>query len=172
MTDELKSYIREVADFPKPGINFYDITTLLKDPVGLRRTMDSFVEHFSDQKVDQVIGIESRGFMFAPILAMEMGAGFVPVRKPGKLPSDVVSQTYDLEYGTDTVEMHADAVDQGTRVLVVDDVIATGGTAAATAQLVEKQGGELVGFAFVVELTFLNGREKLAPHRVDSLIRY
>ena len=172
MTEELKSYIREVADFPKPGINFYDITTLLKDPVGLRRTMDAFVEHFSDQKVDQVIGIESRGFMFAPILAMEMGAGFVPVRKPGKLPAEVVAQTYDLEYGTDTVEMHADAVDQGTRVLIVDDVIATGGTAAATAQLVEKQGGQLVGFAFVVELTFLNGREKLKPHRVDSLIRY
>ena len=172
MTEELKSYIREVADFPKPGINFYDITTLLKDPVGLRQTMDAFVEHFSDQKVDQVIGIESRGFMFAPILAMEMGAGFVPVRKPGKLPAEVVAQTYDLEYGTDTVEMHADAVDQGTRVLIVDDVIATGGTAAATAQLVEKQGGQLVGFAFVVELTFLNGREKLKPHRVDSLIRY
>lgn len=172
MIDELKAYIREVPDFPKPGINFYDITTLLKDPVGLRRTMAAFIEHFGDQQVDQVIGIESRGFMFAPILAMEMGAGFVPVRKPGKLPAEVVSQTYDLEYGTDTVEMHADAVGPGTKVLIVDDVIATGGTAAATAQLVEQQGGELVGFAFVVELAFLGGREKLAPHRVDSLITY
>ena len=172
MTDELKSYIREVPDFPKPGINFYDITTLLKDPVGLRRTMEAFVAHFSDQQVDQVIGIESRGFMFAPTLAMEMGAGFVPVRKPGKLPAEVVSQTYDLEYGTDTVEMHADAVGPGTRVLIVDDVIATGGTAAATARLVEQQGGELVGFAFVVELAFLDGRRKLEPHRVDSLIVY
>lgn len=172
MTDQLKSYIREVPDFPKPGINFYDITTLLKDPVGLRRTMEAFVSHFSDQDVDQVVGIESRGFMFAPILAMEMGAGFVPVRKPGKLPADVVSQTYDLEYGTDTVEMHADAVESGTRVLIVDDVIATGGTAAATAQLVAQQGGELVGFAFVVELAFLEGRKRLEPHRVDSLIVY
>lgn len=172
MTDDLKAYIREVPDFPKPGINFYDITTLLKDSVGLRRTMTAFVEHFGDQQVDQVIGIESRGFMFAPILAMELGAGFVPVRKPGKLPAEVVSQTYDLEYGTDTVEMHADAIGSGTRVLIVDDVIATGGTAAATARLVEQQEGELVGFAFVVELAFLKGRERLAPHRVDSLIVY
>ncbi len=172
--DDLKQYIREVPDFPKPGINFYDITTLLKDPAALRMTVDRFAWLFSRGKhrVDKVIGIESRGFMFGPSLAYSLGAGFVPVRKPGKLPAAKVSQTYELEYGTDRLEMHADAVDRGERVLIVDDVVATGGTAAATAKMVEGLGGVVSGFGFIIELTFLPGRAKLAGYEVESLIRY
>lgn len=170
--DELKSYIREVPDYPKPGINFYDITTLLKDPAGLRATVDSFAELFAGRQVDKVAGIESRGFLFGPQIAYLMGAGFVPVRKPGKLPCETVKATYELEYGTDELEMHRDAVGPGEKVLIVDDVIATGGTAAATARLVESCGGEVVGFGFVVELTFLRGRDKLSDYYVTSLVRY
>ena len=129
---ELKSYIREVPDFPKPGILFYDISTLLKDPKALRMTVDRFVWLFSDRHVDKVVGIESRGFMFAPIVSYNLNAGFVPVRKPGKLPGETVGQSYDLEYGSDRVEMHADGIEAGERVLIVDDLLATGGTAAAT----------------------------------------
>ena len=172
MEAELKKYIREVPDFPKPGILFYDITTLLKDPKALRMTVDSFVWFFSDQHVDKVVGIESRGFMFAPIVAYNLNAGFVPVRKPGKLPAKVVGQDYDLEYGSDRVEMHEDGVVEGERVLIVDDLLATGGTAAATAKLVESRGGEVVGLGFIVELLFLNGRERLSQYSLDCLISY
>ncbi len=171
--EDLKRYIREVPDFPKPGINFFDITTLLKDPLALRMTTDRFTWIFARRPpVDKVIGIEARGYMFAPSLAYNLNAGFVPVRKPGKLPAKTVSQTYDLEYGTDRLEMHADAISPGERVLIVDDVIATGGTARAAAKLVEGQGGKVVGFGFVIELTFLPGRAGLKEYEVESLIQY
>ncbi len=171
--DDLKSYIREVPDFPKPGINFYDITTLLKDPHSLRMTVDRFAWMFTRRPpVDKVVGIESRGFMFGPSLAYSLNAGFVPVRKPGKLPAAVVTQSYDLEYGRDRIEMHADAVSAGERVLIVDDVIATGGTALATAQMVQSLGAEVIALGFIIELTFLPGRDRLAGFEVESLIRY
>ena len=171
--EDLKQYIREIPDFPKPGINFFDITTLLKDPLALRMTADRFAWIFSRvEKVDKVIGIESRGFMFAPSLAYTLNAGFVPVRKPGKLPAKTVSENYELEYGSDRLEMHEDAISAGDRVLIIDDVIATGGTAAATGRMVEACGGKVAGFGFVLELTFLLGREKLAGHTVESLLRY
>jgi adenine phosphoribosyltransferase len=171
--DDLKSFIREVPDFPKPGINFYDITTLLKDPGALRMTVDRFAWMFAPgHRIDKVIGIESRGFMFAPSLAYSLNAGFVPVRKPGKLPSHKVSESYELEYGMDRLEMHADAVESGESVLIVDDVIATGGTALATARMVEKLGAKVAGFGFIIELTFLNGRAQLTDYEVESLIRY
>jgi adenine phosphoribosyltransferase len=170
--DDLKSYIREVPDFPKPGILFYDITTLLQNALALRMTVDRFVWLFADRHIDKVVGIESRGFMFGPIVAYNLNAGFVPVRKPGKLPSLKVRESYDLEYGSDALEMHQDAVTRGERVLIVDDLIATGGTASATARLVESQGGTVAGLAFIVELTFLPGRAKLEGYDVASLIQY
>ena len=169
--NDLKQYIREVPDFPKPGILFYDITTLLKDPRALRMTVDRFVWQF-EKRVDKVVGMESRGFMFGPIVAYNLNAGFVPVRKPGKLPAPTVRQTYDLEYGSDALEMHRDSISQGERVLIVDDLVATGGTALAAARLVEALGGEVTGLGFVIELTFLNGRAKLAGYEVASLIQY
>ena len=169
---DLKKLIREVPDFPKPGILFYDITTLLKDPAGLRAVIDGLKDHYHDAKVDVVLGIEARGFIFAPALAYALGAGFVPVRKPRKLPAETVSVTYDLEYGTDTLEMHKDAVSKGARVLIVDDLLATGGTAAAAARMVEEAGGAVVGLGFVVELTFLHGRARLAGREVFSLLQY
>jgi len=169
---DLKKLIREVPDFPKPGILFYDITTLLKDPAGLRGVIDGLKDHYRETKVDVVLGIEARGFIFAPALAYALGAGFVPVRKPKKLPAETVSVTYDLEYGTDTLEMHKDAVAKGARVLIVDDLLATGGTAAAAARMVESVGGLVAGVGFVVELTFLNGRAKLAGREVFSLLQY
>jgi adenine phosphoribosyltransferase len=170
--DDLKSLIREVPDFPKPGINFYDITTLLKHPLGLRRTVDALAEQFEGEKVDTVIGIEARGFIFAPALAYHMDAGFVPVRKPRKLPSECASISYDLEYGQDTLEIHRDAVGQGHRVIIADDLLATGGTAKAVIDLVEGLGGEVVGLVFVVELEFLPGRKRLEGYDVRSLIKY
>ncbi|MGO9230928.1 MAG: adenine phosphoribosyltransferase [Bryobacteraceae bacterium] len=169
---DLKQLIREVPDFPKPGILFYDITTLLKYPAGLRAVIDGLKDHYRETQVDVVMGIEARGFIFAPALACALGAGFVPVRKPKKLPAETVRVTYDLEYGTDTLEMHKDAVSKGTRVLIVDDLLATGGTAAAAARMVESVGGQVVGLGFVVELTFLNGRAKLAGREVFSLLQY
>ncbi|MFQ5525381.1 MAG: adenine phosphoribosyltransferase [Thermoanaerobaculia bacterium] len=172
MEERLKKYIREIPDFPKPGILFYDISTLLKDPKALRMTVDSFVWFFSAQHVDKVVGIESRGFMFAPIVAYNLNAGFVPVRKPGKLPGKTVSQSYDLEYGSDKIEMHEDGIEEGERVLIVDDLLATGGTAAATAELVNARGGNVVGFGFIVELLFLNGRERISRYPLDTLITY
>jgi adenine phosphoribosyltransferase len=170
--DELKQLIREVPDFPKPGINFYDITTLLKHPEGFRRTIDALVGQFEGEQVDTVVGIEARGFIFAPAMAYRLGAGFVPARKPGKLPSVCTSVSYDLEYGQDALQIHSDAVGQGHRVLIADDLLATGGTARAVVDLVEKLGGEVVGLAFVVELEFLPGRSRLEGYDVRSLIKY
>jgi adenine phosphoribosyltransferase len=170
--DALKKYIREVPDFPKPGILYYDITTLLQDPQALRMTIDQFVWLFSTERVDKVVGIESRGFMFGSIVAYNLNAGFVPVRKPGKLPAHTIGEEYELEYGSDTLEMHSDAIEPGERVLIVDDLIAIGGTAAATAKLVESVGGEVAALGFVVELTFLAGRERLNGYSVESLIKY
>jgi adenine phosphoribosyltransferase len=170
--DDLKTYIREVPDFPKPGILFYDITTLLKDPLALRKTVDRFVWLFAAKRIDKVVGIESRGFMFGPIVAYDLNAGFVPVRKPGKLPAATIRESYSLEYGTDSLEMHEDALTPGDRVLIVDDLIATGGTAAATTRLVESRGATVAGLAFIIELTFLPGRAQLANHEVASLIQY
>ena len=170
--DDLKTLIREVPDFPKPGINFYDITTLLKHPEGLRKVVDAMAEKFKDEKVEAVIGIEARGFIFAPALAYHIGAGFVPVRKPSKLPAECASVSYDLEYGKDTLEIHRDAVARGHRVIICDDVLATGGTAKAVVNLVESLGGEVVGLGFVVELEFLPGRKKLEGYDVRSLIKY
>jgi len=170
--DDLKSFIREVPDFPKPGIRFYDITTLLANPLALRMTVDRFTWIFSHLRVDKVVGIESRGFMFAPILAYNLNAGFVPVRKPGKLPAATIERAYDLEYGQDRIQMHADGVHPGERVLIVDDLVATGGTARATAELLADHGAEVMGFGFVVELSALGGRARLAGYEVESLIRY
>ena len=170
--EHLKKLIREVPDFPKEGINFYDITTLLKDADGLKQTLDAMVEKYKDQGIQTVIGMESRGFIFATPLAHQIGAGFVPVRKPGKLPSDKVSVSYDLEYGQDTLEIHRDAVGDGQKVLIVDDLLATGGTAKATADLVEKLNGDIVAMSFLVELTFLKGRERLNGYTVDSFLKY
>jgi adenine phosphoribosyltransferase len=170
--NELKSLIREVPDFPKPGINFYDITTLLKDPAGWRAVIDALRKQYEAATIDVVVGIEARGFIFAPAIAYAIGAGFVPVRKPGKLPAATARVEYALEYGTDALEVHRDAIQPGQRVLILDDVLATGGTAAAVAKLVEDLGGTVVGLGFVIELDFLNGRQKLAGRDLFSLIRY
>jgi adenine phosphoribosyltransferase len=170
--EDLKAFIREVPDFPKPGILFYDITTLLQHPLALRMTVDRFVWFFAQKRIDKVVGIESRGFIFAPTVAYNLNAGFVPVRKPGKLPYQKARQGYDLEYGTDSIEMHDDAVKPGEQVLIIDDLIATGGTALAAAKLVESLGGKVAGFGFLVELTFLPGRQKLQGYDVQSLIQY
>ncbi|HKO97168.1 MAG TPA: adenine phosphoribosyltransferase [Pyrinomonadaceae bacterium] len=170
--DNLKQMIREVPDFPKPGINFYDITTLLKHPDGLRLTVDALAAEYDGEKVDTVIGVEARGFIFAPALAYHLGAGFVPVRKPKKLPAECASISYDLEYGQDTLEIHKDAVGNGHRVIIADDLLATGGTAKAVCNLVEELGGTVVGLVFVVELEFLPGRQKLEGYDVRSLIKY
>jgi adenine phosphoribosyltransferase len=170
--DDLKQLIREVPDFPKPGINFYDITTLLKHPEGLRRTVDALSDQFRGDEIDTVVGIEARGFIFAPALAYHLGAGFVPVRKPKKLPAECASISYELEYGQDTLEIHRDAVGEGHRILIADDLLATGGTAKAVVDLVEGLGGRVVGLAFVIELEFLPGRKKLAGYDVRSLLKY
>ena len=170
--ENLRKLIREVPDFPKPGINFYDITTLLLDPNGLRETIDALAAQVPVGKIDTVIGVESRGFIFAVPLALRLGAGFIPVRKPKKLPAEKVSVSYDLEYGQDTLEMHKDAVGKGHRVLIVDDLLATGGTAKAVVDLVESVGGTVAGLLFVVELDFLNGRHKFNGYDVKSLIHY
>ena len=169
---DLKKMIREVPDFPKKGILFYDITTLLKHPEGLRQTVDALAAEYDGERVDTVIGVEARGFIFAPALAYHLGAGFVPVRKPKKLPSECVSISYDLEYGQDTLEIHRDAVGSGHRVIIADDLLATGGTAKAVCDLVDGLGGTVVGLVFVVELEFLPGRQKLEGYDVRSLIKY
>jgi len=168
----LKSFIREVPDYPKPGILFYDITTLLKHPSGLRAVIDSLRNHFAGRGIDRVVGIEARGFIFAPAVAYALSAGFVPIRKPKKLPAPTERVDYALEYGTDSIEMHRDAVEPGHNVLIVDDVLATGGTAAAAAKLVEKLGGNVVGLSFVIELDALKGRDKLPGYDVESLLHY
>src|SRR6478672_8449256 len=170
--DELKKLIREVPDFPKAGINFYDITTLLKHPEGLRKTVDALAAQYKGAQIDTVIGVEARGFIFAPALAYHLGAGFVPVRKPKKLPAECASISYDLEYGQDTLQIHKDAIGDGHRVLIADDLLATGGTARAVVDLVEQLGGKVEGLVFVVELEFLPGRDKLKGYDVRSLIKY
>jgi len=170
--DALKAAIRDVPDFPKKGIVFKDITTLLKDPALFRRTVDLLTVLSGDRPVDKVVAIESRGFILGGVLASRLGAGFVPVRKPGKLPARTLRASYALEYGTDTLEIHEDALNKGERVLIVDDVIATGGTAHAVGELVDRLGAKVVAYAFLVELSFLNGRDKLAGREVLSLIRY
>lgn len=170
--EPLKKLIREVPDFPKPGILFYDITTLLKDKTGLATLIDAFAEYYLDKKIDLVLGMEARGFIFAPALAYRLNAGFIPVRKPGKLPAVTEKLKYDLEYGSNTLEIHKDAIQQGQRVVIVDDLLATGGTADATAKLATSLGADIAGFGFVVELDFLNGREKLNQYDVLSLLHY
>jgi len=171
-SSQLKNLIREVPNFPKQGILFYDITTLLKDKVGFATLIDQFSEYYIQHQVDVVIGIEARGFIFGPALAYRLNAGFVPVRKPGKLPAATVKQDYALEYGLGTIEIHTDAIQPGQRVLIVDDLLATGGTAEATAKLVSSLGGKIAGLGFVVELDFLKGREKLKGYDVMSLLHY
>ena len=170
--DHLKELIRSVPDFPKPGILFYDITTVLKDKTGFAELIDAFAQYYIDKKVDLVLGIEARGFIFGPALAYRLNAGFVPVRKPRKLPAPVARVTYDLEYGSDSLEIHLDAIEPGQRVLLVDDLLATGGTMEATIKLVEQLGGEIAGLAFAVELDFLRGRERFKTHDVFSLLHY
>jgi len=170
--DHLKTLIREVPDFPKAGINFFDITTLLKDPGGLREVLDALKNAYQGQDIHQVVGIEARGFFFAPALAYAIGAGFVPVRKPKKLPAQTESVEYALEYGTDRLEIHKDAIEPGQNILIVDDVLATGGTAAAVATLVQRLGGKVAGLAFILELDFLKGRDRLQGHSIQSLLHY
>jgi adenine phosphoribosyltransferase len=170
--DHLKTLIREVADFPKPGINFYDITTLLKDKDGLKAVIDLLCLQFRDSGADLVVGIEARGFIFAPAVAYALGAGFAPVRKPKKLPSAAERVEYALEYGTDILEIHKDAIEPEMKVVIIDDVLATGGTAAAVVRLVQKLGGEVIGLGFVLELDFLKGRDKLKGQKIYSLLQY
>jgi adenine phosphoribosyltransferase len=171
-TDELKSKIRHIPDFPKAGILFYDVTTLMQDAAGFRLAIDSLSAPFKDQRVALVVGIESRGFIFGAAVADRIGAGFCPVRKPGKLPSRTMKATYDLEYGTDALEIHDDAISNGQRVLIVDDLLATGGTARATCDLVKRLGGQVHALAFLIELVALNGRKKLEGERVHAVLQY
>lgn len=170
--DNLKSKIRHVPDFPKAGILFYDITTLLQDPAGLRDAIDSLTAPFVGQGIDLVVGVESRGFIFGAAVADRLGAGFAPVRKPGKLPSTTMRASYDLEYGSDSLEIHDDAVKAGQRVLIVDDLLATGGTAKAATGLVERLGGQVHALAFLIELVGLNGRDRLTGQTLHSVLKY
>jgi adenine phosphoribosyltransferase len=170
--NHLKSLIREVRDFPKPGILFYDITTLLKDPKGLHELIDGLGAGYAGQRIDKVIGIEARGFIFAPAVAYALNAGFIPVRKPKKLPAPTARVEYQLEYGTDALEIHRDAIDPGEHVLIVDDVLATGGTAYAVTRLAEDLGGKVVGLGFAIELDFLKGREKLPGYDIRAMMHY
>ena len=171
-SDQLKKLIREIPDFPKKGILFYDITTLLKDKSGYAALIDQLAEHYIGKQVDLILGMEARGFIFGPALAYRLNAGFVPVRKPGKLPAATARVEYDLEYGSNALEVHKDAVEKGQRVLIVDDLLATGGTAQATAKLATTLGAQIAGLGFVVELDFLKGRDKLKPYDVFSLLHY
>lgn len=170
--EDLKGVIREIPDWPKKGILFYDVTTMLKQGPCFKQAIDALLEPYKESSVDLVLGIEARGFIFAPTVAYALRAGFVPVRKPGKLPAATFHESYELEYGTDSLEIHQDAIQPGDRVLIVDDLIATGGTAEATAKLAEKMGAEVVGLSFALELTFLNGREKLKKYNVHSILKY
>ena len=170
--DNLKKLIRDVPDFPKKGIVFKDITPLLQNPKGLRESVEAISTHYENKKIDVVVGAEARGFILAPTIAFNLGAGFVPIRKPGKLPYEKISMSYALEYGTDTLEMHKDAVRKNQNVLMVDDLLATGGTMDACCKMVESLGGNVIGCAFLIELTFLNGRKNLNKYDIFSLIRY
>jgi adenine phosphoribosyltransferase len=170
--EDLKKLIREVPDFPKPGILFYDITTLLKDPLGLHWAVDLLANHYVGQLIDRVVGIEARGFIFAPMVAYRLNAGFVPVRKPKKLPAETARAAYSLEYGQDALEIHRDAISKGQQVLIIDDLLATGGTAAAVAGLVESLGGKVTGIGFLIELEFLKGREKLSRYNLHAILKY
>jgi len=170
--ETLKSKIRSVPDFPKAGINFFDITTLLRDREGFRLTIEALARPFEGDKIDVVVGVESRGFILGGAVADRLGTGFAPVRKKGKLPSETVQETYDLEYGTDCLEIHSDAVETGQKVLIVDDVLATGGTAAATIKLIRRLGGDVRSLAFLIELEFLNGRARLGTEKVFSVLKY
>ena len=169
---DFKSFIRDVPNFPKEGVIFKDITLLLQNPNALKETTSALFELLEGQKIDKVVGMESRGFIFGPLLAQKLNAGFVPIRKPGKLPSETLSETYDLEYGTDTLEIHCDAIKKGDKVLVHDVVLATGGTANAACKLIERLGGEIVQCNFLIELTFLNGVSKVEDYPVKSLMKY
>jgi adenine phosphoribosyltransferase len=169
---DLKQHIRHVPDFPKPGILFYDITTLLRNPGGLKATIDRLSEPYEGKAIDAVIGIESRGFILGAAVAERLGAGFIPIRKPGKLPAKSLRESYALEYGSDALEIHEDAIQRGQRILIVDDVLATGGTAAAAAGLVKQLGGDLHGLAFLIELLFLSGKSKLPGEQVYSVLQY
>ncbi|MCK5737732.1 adenine phosphoribosyltransferase [bacterium] len=169
---QLEKYVRNVQDFPKPGIGFKDITTLLKDGPAFRVAIDEMADSIAGIQVDAIIGVEARGFVFAAALAYKLGIGFIPVRKPGKLPAATIQETYSLEYGTDSLEMHKDALTPGMNVLIVDDLLATGGTISATVRLTEKLGAKVAALLFLIELDFLRGREKLSSHKVISLIHY
>ncbi|GAX61065.1 adenine phosphoribosyltransferase [Candidatus Scalindua japonica] len=168
----LKDLVRDIPDFPKEGIVFKDITPLLQNPSSLKEIVDKFTERYANQKVDVIVGAEARGFLFGPAVAVNLNAGFVPVRKPGKLPYETASMTYELEYGTDTLEIHKDAIKAGDNVLMLDDLLATGGTMAASCKLVESLGGNITGCAFLIELNFLNGKDKLSKYDIFSLIQY
>jgi adenine phosphoribosyltransferase len=170
--DELRAKIREIPDFPKPGILFYDITTLLKDPVAYRAAIDAMLAPYTGMAIDIVVGMESRGFIFSAPMAYQLGAGLVPVRKLGKLPAETISVEYALEYGSNTLEVHRDAIQPGQRVLIVDDLLATGGTVNGTVELVQRLKGQIAGLAFLVELGFLKGRDRLAGYTVTSVITY
>jgi len=169
---DLKTHIRDVKDFPKPGIMFRDITTLLKNPEAFKFTFEELLNFTKDLKINKVVGIESRGFIYGPLLAYRLNCGFVPVRKPGKLPAEKVSVSYSLEYGEDKLEIHKDAIQNGDKVLVHDDLLATGGTMNAVCQLIEKLGGEVVQISFIIELSFLKGRKKLKPYDVRIIVNY
>ncbi len=169
---DLKDKIRNVPDFPIPGIQFKDITTLLKDGEAFRQSIDELYMRFANQKIDKIAAIESRGFILGSALAYKLGVGLIPIRKPGKLPAEKIAEEYTLEYGTDRMEMHVDAIQEGEHVLLVDDLLATGGTASASCRLVERLGGKVIGLGFLIELSFLNGREKLSQYNIQSLIIY
>lgn len=168
----LETYIRDIQDFPKPGIVFKDITPLLSEPAAVKECLSTLLDGISDRRVDKVVGIESRGFFFGTLLAYHLNAGFIPVRKPGKLPFETLSATYELEYGKDTLEIHTDAIRAGERVLVHDDVLATGGTAKAVCELVERLGGEIIQLSFLMELSFLQGRSKLGNREIFPVLTY
>ncbi len=171
ITEYLKSVIRNVPDFPKPGIQFKDITTLLNDHKALRLTTQELCKPYLSLDVNKIVGLESRGFLFGTNMAERLNASFVPIRKPGKLPAETISESYELEYGTDSLEIHTDAISEGDRVLIHDDLIATGGSAKAASELVRRLGGEIVGYSFIIELTFLNGREELSSQKIESIIK-
>lgn len=169
---DLKSTIRDIPDFPKKGIIFKDITTLLKDPLALKAALDQMFDKVKKLKIDKVVSLESRGFIFGPHLAYKLGAGFVPIRKPGKLPAETITEEYALEYGTDKIQIHKDAINKGEKILIVDDLLATGGTAKAAVELIKKLGGDVISLLFLIELAFLKGREKLKGEKIISIINY